>query len=100
MTTFNLMAFCNSCMARENANSTAFPGDWASRNKANEVVRAEFKETVSAHFGFGNLPQSVKDKVFQMAWDSGHSAGYYCVADNMEDLFDLVSVVQASTVEA
>jgi len=35
-----------------------------------------------------------------MAWEAGHSAGYYDVADNMGELFELVALVQASTVEA
>ena len=100
MSKLDLMTYCNGCSDRQNANYREFPKDWAARNQANEAIKEDFKEKVSAHFGYADAPQAVKDKVFSMAWEAGHSAGYYEVADNMGELFELVALVQASTVEA
>jgi len=100
MSKLDLMTFCNSCSDRQNANYHEFPKSWSDRNRANEAIKEDFKEKVSAHFGYADAPQAVKDKVFSMAWEAGHSAGYYEVADNMGELFELVALVQASTVEA
>lgn len=99
MSKLDLMTFCNSCSDRQNANYREFPNSWSDRNQGNEAIKEDFKEKVSAHFGYAYAPQAVKDKVFSMAWEAGHSAGYYEVANNMDELFELVALVQASTVE-
>lgn len=100
MSKFDLMTFCRGCSDLQNANHREFPNNWSDRNRANEAIKEDFKEKVSAHFGYADAPQAVKDKVFSMAWETGHSAGYYEVAEIMGDLFELVALVHASTVEA
>ncbi len=98
-TTFNLYEFCKACTDKQNQNHHDFKS-YPERRKADDVLHAEFKEKVISAYGYGNLPQSVKDKAFDMAWESGHSAGYYAVADALFDLLDLVGLVQQETVSA
>lgn len=98
-TTFDLYAFCQACTDKQNQNHHDFKS-YPDRRKADDVLRAEFKEKVISAYGYGDLPQSVKDKVFAMAWESGHSAGYYSVADDLHDLLDLVGLVQKESIVA
>lgn len=98
-TTFNLYAFCKACTDKQNQNHHDFK-TYPERRKADDILRAEFKEKVISEYGYGGLPQSVKDKVFTMAWESGHSSGYYAVADEIYDLLDLVGLVQKESIVA
>ncbi len=98
-TNFDLYAFCQACADKQNQNYHDFK-DYGDRRKADEAVKSDFKETVIGFYGYGNLPQSVKNKVFELAWEAGHSSGYYDVASNMQDLLELVGLVQEETVSA
>lgn len=98
-TTFNLYAFCQACTDKQNQNYHDFKS-YPDRRKADDALRTDFKEKVIGVYGYGNLPQAVKDKVFAMAWESAHSAGYYAVADALYDLLDLVGLVQKESIVA
>lgn len=99
-TDFDLQSFCEACRSKQSENYSKFPQDYAARRKADEEIKSDMKEKLSAYFGYDDAPKSVKDHVFNMAWEQGHSAGYYEVASCMQDLFELVGLVQKELVAA
>jgi hypothetical protein len=56
--------------------------------KAKQARKEEFFLKVLA--GTTNLTEAQEDKIFEYAWDKGHSAGEYEVEGIFYDLVDLV----------
>ena len=98
-TTFDLSAFCQACTDKQSENHHKF-NSYPERRKADDALCADFKEKVISAYGYGDLPQSVKDKAFAMAWEAGHSVGYHEVAYELHELLDLVGLVQKESVVA
>ena len=48
----------------------------------------EFRKSLFETFDVANHPK--RDKVFALAWERGHSAGFYEVANEFADLVDLI----------
>jgi len=50
----------------------------------------QFKKDAFKELGIENFPEVVKEKVFEIAWEEGHSEGFYRVYEKMEVLVDFL----------
>lgn len=90
----DLFAYCNNCMARQNENYQLHKKDYATRRAEDQKIKDEMKNDVAAYFGFADLSEAVKTKVFEKAWEEGHSGGYMDVAMAYEDLLELADFIK------
>lgn len=90
----DLNAYCAACMDRQNENYHNFPKDYAARRKADEQIKEEMKHDLAAYFGFESFSDALKGKLFEKAWEDGHSAGYMDVAMGYQDMLLLASFIK------
>lgn len=57
-------------------------------------IEKNFKQALRQEY-LVSMPDSVADKVWEMAWDAGHSAGYYEVESHYQDFAELANVAYA-----
>ena len=54
----------------------------------------QFKKDAFKELGIEDFPEVVKERVFEIAWDDGHSEGLQEVYEKMEVLADLLKTLQ------
>lgn len=59
--------------------------EWIAKDNS---VKSELKADILAELGITNHPKA--DKLYEMAWEAGHSEGYYSVFDRAEELAELI----------
>lgn len=52
------------------------------------VLRAEFKTALEKEYELQNHPK--KDKIWQKAWDDGHSGGWQSILNEYDEIVDLL----------
>jgi hypothetical protein len=69
-------------------NEEAYKEQRTKYNVEEKRLRREFEEDLYEEFGVQNHPK--RKKVFEMAWERGHSSGYSEVCFNFEELVELI----------
>lgn len=90
----DLFVYCNNCIARQNENYKLYKKDYTTRQIEDQKIRDEMKNDVAAYLGFGYMSEAVKTKLFEKAWEEGHSGGYMDVAMAYEDLLELADFIK------
>lgn len=55
-----------------------------------DKINREFRDYAEHMHGASHLPQSVRDAIWDKAWEDGHSSGLYNVEIHYEEVADLV----------
>jgi hypothetical protein len=53
----------------------------------------EFRADLEAEYNLARFTQATRDKVFSLAWASGHAAGFAEVVNEYDHIMDLVNLV-------
>lgn len=72
----------------EDFDKTGFYDESSKWTKARNDLEAEFKVDLLDEHGLTGHPKA--DRAFTMAWDRGHASGYQEVANEFDDLADLL----------
>lgn len=62
-------------------------------NQAQAEMRKLFEQDMEEEFGFSYLPEEIKQKIHNAAWENGHSGGYSDVYAHYPDIVNLVESV-------
>ena len=65
-----------------------FGARWRSYKEAEDKIHMEFKEALAREYGISGHKN--EPKVWQMAWNEGHSAGYQEIENWYADLAELL----------
>lgn len=58
-------------------------------NNESSLRRTQFKAALEEEYGLQNHPK--KGKIWQKAWDDGHSGGWTSILNIYDELFDLIT---------
>ncbi len=68
-------------------------------NKEYDDNKRDFNKDAEEAFEFVHFPEKLKSKIHWLAWDAGHSAGYYDIVTQYFDLVELAKLARGEVSE-